>query len=160
MATGLALPETSLILDNDVFSHWRNAHDYAKSEIGNYIRRLKRPPALASITIFEALYGIENSRVKEKLSDQQAAQYRARVIELSEACIVLPFDQVAASIAAHIFPRLSRSDQSKHWKDIFAAATALAHGHGIATGNKRDFELIGEDLPVAHPFLRIAIWRP
>jgi predicted nucleic acid-binding protein len=160
MTTGFALPETYLILDNDVFSHWRNAHDYVKTEVGDYIRRLKRPPALASITIFEALYGIENSRVKNKLSNQQALQYRNRIVELSEACIVLPFDQASASIAAHIFPRLSKSDQSKHWKDIFTAATALAHGHGIATGNRRDFERIGEDLPVAHPFLRIAIWKP
>ncbi|HKO43868.1 MAG TPA: type II toxin-antitoxin system VapC family toxin [Pyrinomonadaceae bacterium] len=159
MPTAPAFPETSLILDNDIFTHWRNEQAYAKTEIAAYIKRLKRPPAIACTTLFETIYGIENSRNKGKLSDEGAIRYLQRLRELSNACILLPFEQRAANIAGYILPRLSKSDQSRHWRDVFAAATALAHSHGIATGNKRDFELIGDHLPPNHPYLRIALWK-
>ncbi len=80
--------------------------------------------------------------------------------EFVQTCGVLDFDERAASIAAHIFPRLSQSQRNRHWRDILIAATALAHGCGVATRNKDDFELIGRDLPSHSRILHLAIWKP
>jgi predicted nucleic acid-binding protein len=160
MPIGQVLPETPLALDNDVFTHWRNSQSYVLREITEYFKRLKSPPALTSMTIFESLYGVESEERKGKITEAQARQYKDRIKRLSEACSILPFEQNAATIAAYIFPRLSGQQLPKHWKDLFIAATALAHGYGIATQNIRDFKLIADHLPDSHPLLRIAVWKP
>lgn len=87
-------------------------------------------------------------------------RYRGRIEQLSANCLVLPFDETASAIAAYSFARLSRSEQNKLWRDLFTTATALAHGHGVATRNKSDFELIAKSLPSNFPLLRLAIWKP
>lgn len=139
MPIGPALSETPLALDSDVFTHWRNNQSYVLQEINEHFRRLKFTPALTSMTVFEAFYGIEDEERKNKITKDQAQQYKERIKKLSESCGVLPFDQNAAAIAAHIYPRLTGQQLQKHWRDLFIAATALAHGYGIATQNQRDF---------------------
>jgi predicted nucleic acid-binding protein len=160
MATGVAVSDTSLVLDSDVFTHWRNGHPYVLHEIAGYIKRHKRPPALTSTTLFEAMWGIENSESKGDITEKEADEYRGKLTVLTQGCIILPFDQNAAITAAYIFARLSQSERNKHWRDLFTAATALAHKHGVATQNKKDFELIGKHLPISNPLLRLAIWKP
>jgi hypothetical protein len=59
MPAGKAFDETSLVLDTDVLTDWRRGKPHAQLAITNYISRLKRPPALASINVFEALNGFE-----------------------------------------------------------------------------------------------------
>lgn len=147
--------ETSLVLDTDMFTHWRAHHPYALKTISDYQRRHKVYPALSSTTIFESLSGIEAEAAKGK----DVEQFQLKAQQLIRNCIVLPFDQRAAAIAAYVFPRLSQSDRNKHWRDLFIAATALAHQYGIATGNRKDFELIDKCLP---PNLRLhlAVWKP
>ena len=130
MAIGPAPPETPLVLDNDVFTHWRNKQAYVLQEINSHFRRLKTFPALSSMTIFEALYGVELEEMKNRITKIQAQQYKDRIGKLSEDCIVLPWEQNAAAITAYIFPRLA-GQLPKHWKDLFIAATALAHGYGV-----------------------------
>lgn len=159
MATGSVLPETLLVLDNDSLKHWRNKQAYIENEISSYITRHKKPPSLTAITIFEALYGVELVLLRSP-SPKKAKRYVDRMGKLMEACVILPFDQDAAGIAAYVFPRLSRAERNTHWKDVLVAATALAYGHGIATQNKRDFELIAGCLPASYPLLRLAIWKP
>ncbi|MFL6211294.1 MAG: type II toxin-antitoxin system VapC family toxin [Pyrinomonadaceae bacterium] len=157
MPLGPALPETSLALDNDVFTHWRNGQVYVLREITEHFKRLKSVPALTSMTIFEALKGVEDEERKNKITTEQAQQYKNRIKELSESCAVLPFEQKAAAIAAYIYPRLTGQQLQKHWRDLFIAATAAAHGYGIATQNERDFKLIADLLP---DILRVAVWKP
>jgi predicted nucleic acid-binding protein len=160
MAIGSALPETPLVLDNDSLTHWRNKHAYIEREISSYITRHKKPPSLTSLTVFEALYGIENSVLKTAISDEEAKGYIDRMGKLIAASVILPFDQNGAAIAAYVFPRLSKAERSAHWRDLFIAATALAYGHGVVTQNKKDFEIIAGHLPSSYPLLRLAIWRP
>ena len=157
MPIGLALPETSLALDTDVFTHWRNNQSYVLREVADYFRRMQFPPAVTSMTIFEALKGVEDEERRNKISTVQAQRYKDRIKKLSESCIVLPWEQKAASITAHIYVHLTGQQLQKHWKDLFIAATAMAHGYGIATQNVRDFKLIAEQ---SHDLLRIAIWKP
>lgn len=123
MATGSVLPETPLVLDNDSLTHWRNKHAYIENEISSYITRHKKPPSLTAITIFEALYGVEVSIVKVSISEEEAQRYVDRMGKLIQACVILPFDQNAAAIAAYVFPRLSRAERNTHWKDVLVAAT-------------------------------------
>lgn len=159
MSIGPALPETPLVLDNDVFTHWRSGQQYTLREISDYVTRLKKPPALTSMTVFEALYGFEHGVLKSGELNERIKLNRIYTEQLIESCDVLPFDKNAAAIAAYITARLSKSDYNKHLKDVLITATALAHGHGVATQNKRDFELIAKQLPVSNPVLRLAIWR-
>ncbi|MGI9106068.1 MAG: type II toxin-antitoxin system VapC family toxin [Pyrinomonadaceae bacterium] len=152
-----ALPETPLALDTVVFTHWRNSQSYVLREIAGHFKRLQFPPALTSMTIFEALNGIEDEEKKNKITKAQAQQYKDKIKELSKSCIVLPWEQKAAAITAHIYPRLTGPQLQKHWKDLFIAATAIAHGYGIATQNIRDFKLIADLTP---DLLRIEVWKP
>lgn len=152
-----ALPNTLLALDTVVLTHWRNGQSYVLREIAEHFKRLKSLPALTSMTIFEALHGVEDEERINKITTVQAQQYKDRIKELSESCIVLPWEQKAAAITAYIYPRLTGQQLQKHWKDLFIAATALAHGYGIATQNLRDFKLIADLSP---DLLRIAVWKP
>lgn len=159
MAVGLPLDDTQVVLDNDLFTHWRNEQPYVVREISEYFSRLKEVPALTSITMFETLWGVESAEVRKQITDEESARYRGRINQLSQNCTVLPFNGTAAAIAAYSFARLSRSDQNKLWRDLFTTATALAHGYGVATGNRSDFELIARNLPANFPLLRLAIWK-
>jgi len=158
MAIGVALPETSLVIDTDVFTDWRYRKEHIVKEINAYMSRAKKPPALTAMNVFEALYGFENKAVKNGGLDERTALDRNATERLISSCIVLPFNDDAASIAAYLFPRLSKSQRNRHSTDLFIAATALAHGYGIATRNITDFELIAKTLP-SDRFLRLALWK-
>ena len=160
MAIGVVLPETSLVIDTDIFTDWRYKKVYVQREISAYMSRAKKSPALTSMNVFEAIYGFESKAAKIGNLDEQTTRDRESTERLIRACTILPFNEVAASIAAYVFPRLSKSHRNEHWKDLFIAATALAHGYGVATRNRSDFELIASNLPTSRPFLRLAIWRP
>jgi predicted nucleic acid-binding protein len=163
MPVASALPETPLVLDNDVLTDWRYQKAHTRRYIDEYIIRLGKAPALTAVTVFEAFHGFEliekKKKEKEGGIDERTQQDRAQAEKLIGLCEVLPFNQTAAVIAAYIFARLSQSDRNKHWCDVFIAATALAHNHGVATRNQSDFELIAKHLPSDHFFLRLAVWK-
>ena len=160
MPIGLALADTSLVLDNDVLTDWRKGNSNIERMVTRYVSSLKRPPFLTSMTVFEAIHGIEKTAISRSPSDSLIRQERDRAGELIRHCSVLPFDEAAAKIAAYVFPRLSKADRNKHWGDLFVAATAIANHCGVATRNRRDFELISHHLPPSHQLLRLAIWKP
>jgi predicted nucleic acid-binding protein len=155
-------PGTSLALDNNTFTHWRNRHQYVEDAITTYQKEFKVLPALTSITVFEALHGIEDDIVKKGGLVDPWKRAKDRIDELVINCTVLPLNEAAAAIAAHIFPRLmprlGRKDRRKAWADIFIAATVLAHNYGLVTTDK-DFKLIGDLLPDARR-LYVTAWRP
>ena len=153
-----ASPDISLVLDTNVFTHWRNQKEYALREIKSYFARLKKTPALPSATIFESLYGVEKQLAKKEITNEQAAQYRLKIEIVSRTCDILPFNENAAAIAAYICANIGKSKYNQHLNDIFIASTALAHGHGVATQNKKDFELIANHLP-SNQFLSLAVWK-
>lgn len=70
MSVGHPLADTSLVLDNDLFTHWRKKHAYVLHEIAEYANRVKEVPALTSVTLFEALWGVENAAVKKDLTEE------------------------------------------------------------------------------------------
>jgi predicted nucleic acid-binding protein len=94
--------------------------------------------------------GGDNDRIRLDLANTE---------RLIRSCTVPPLDEGAARIAAYVFARLSKKDRNEHWCDVFIAATALSHGHGVATRDQGDFTLIANHLPFSHQILRLAIWK-
>jgi predicted nucleic acid-binding protein len=148
---------TPLLVDNDVFTHWRNERDYVKQAITEYYNYHQRFPALASVTAFEALSGFRRDtggNIESGLGEKFArAQSLIRGLE------VLPLDLAAAEIAASVFRRLPSNRRAKLGNDLFIPATALANACGVATGNRRDFELIESLFPRTLGPLYLAIWK-
>lgn len=153
-----ASPENLLVLDTDVLSDWRKSKDYTRREIDDYVVKYNSLPALTAITVYEALYGFEKKAAaasgKYSSLDEQSLQ---ALNDLINDCDVLPFDADAASIAAHILPRINNN---KMWGDVFIAATALSHGRGVATRNRADYELIAKQVPAQYGPLHLDFWTP
>ena len=166
MAIGPVLPETPLVLDSDVLRDWRHQKQSVKQEIDKYIVIHKRPPALTSMTMFEALHGFELEAIRLSANRELLKRDRDETERLIQYCRILPsgsfptgilpFDPEAAAIAAYIAAHLTGR---KIRKDIFIAATALAHGHGVATRNEGDFRRIANNIP-GHQLLRLVFWKP
>ncbi len=149
--------DTPLVIDTDIFSHLRNRQKYVEENIRNHFSNTKQFPAITAITVFEAIQGVESELNKSKISNEQADIFRQRINELIQKHQVLSLNQRASEIAAFIFPRLSKSNRHKHWRDMFIISIALAHNFGLVTQNKRDAELIASLLP-DDMFLRLAVW--
>lgn len=174
MATAPPLPQIPLVLDTNVFQAWSHQEESVRQNIADYEGFHKRFPALTSITVYEILSGFEKTIAKRGGTDERTVRGRdeaLRLIQLSSMLPsgpspsgVLPFDETAATIAAFVAGRLfervaKRKTGPSFLRDIFQAAAALAHRHGVATRNETDFELIGEHLPPTHPLLHLALWR-
>lgn len=158
MAIGPALATTSLVLDNDIFSAWRYGRDpRVQDGIADHQIKLKSFPALTSITVYQALYGFENKSIKPGEPSEQTKQGHNNTKRLIASCLVLSFDQRAAEIAAYTVPRLAKNMSKEFLLDVLIAATALAHGYGVATRNKKDFELIATQIP-DNLILQLANW--
>jgi predicted nucleic acid-binding protein len=152
-----ATDKTPLVIDNDVFTHWGNSHQYVKKALAGYYAYHKQFPALTSITMFESLRGFQrdaNGQIEAHLSNNFN-----RLQELVSGLNVLPFDLRAAEIAAQIFPRLPANQQKGLANDLFIVSIALRNGCGVATLNKKDFEAIETALPGNLGPLYVAVWK-
>lgn len=158
MTLGAILPETSLVLDTNIVTAWRYRKSGIVTAITDYQSRLKLLPALTSITVHETLYGFENKAAKSGMLDDRTRRDRFAIEELINSCVVLPFDQRAAEIAAYIIPRLPKNIPKQTLLDGLISATALAHGYGIAT-NDRGFAIIAQHTP-SGLILWVDSWKP
>jgi len=159
MAIRSATSGILLALDNDVFTDWRNNRSHAISAITDYQNRNNLYPKLPAMTVFQSRFGFEKESARLGALDEQFERLRLRMEQLINDCGVLEINDRVTAIAAYIFARLSASERNRHWADVFIASTALAHGHGVATRNRADFELIGQHLPPYAPTLDLAIWK-
>src|SRR5713226_7165367 len=155
MALGPVLPETSLVLDSNILTAWRYRKSGVVAAIADYQSRLKLLPGLTAITVHEALYGFENKAAKVGTLDDRTKRDRLAVEQLINSCVVVPFDQRAAEIAAYMVPRLPKNIPKESLLDALIAATALAHGYGVASRD-RGFELIAKHTP-ENLILRVAV---
>ena len=159
MVTLIATLEIPLVLDSDVFTDWRERRPPTVQFVTAYREYHGTFPQLPAIVVFEAQFGFEKQIVKTGSLDQRLTSKREEMVQLIRECRVLDFNQRAAELAAHISARLSHSQRNQHWADLFIAATALAHGYGVATRNRADFELIGQHLPTNASTLYLAVWK-
>lgn len=159
MAVRSATSETLLALDNDVFTDWRKHRPHVTTLIEDYRIHNDRPPKLTAMTVFQARFGFDKEIARLGALDEQFENSRLEMEQTVKDCGVLEINDQVTAIASHIFARLSASERNRHWADVFVAATALAHGYGLATRNRADFELIGQHLPSFTPDLYLAIWK-
>ena len=95
------------------------------------------PVALAAITASELLLGMERADSPQRRLRREA--FVAAVLDLAP---VLPFDLRVARVHAGIWAQLSVAGQLIGPHDMIIAATALAHGYSLLTGNVREFERV------------------
>src|SRR5215203_242246 len=159
-----APPETPLVIDTNIFSHLRNGNEYVKNEITKYFSNTKSFPAISSMTIFEANYGIDNQLAQKKIDLEEASEFRQNINNtLNGISKILPFDQRAAQIAAYTYTHLLVNEakwlqqrkskkrkgnrEAKIWQDVFILSTALSHNYGLASPDT-DIEVIAKYLPL------------
>ena len=150
-----ALESSPLVIDTDVFSEWRRGEADVRARVRGYIRSAGGMPAVTAVTAHEAFFGIWKEEVKRR-DDPRFHTAREQLGTLLSTFVVLDFDLRAAEISAEIFARLGKRRSNENRNDIYIAASALAHGYGLATRNKKDFDLIGNALPILN--LPLAIW--
>jgi predicted nucleic acid-binding protein len=156
MPLGPVLPETSVVLDTNILTAWRNQTPGVIAAINDYQSRLKLLPALTAITVHKALYGFENTIAKSGALDDRTKKDHLAMKQLINSCMVLPFDQRATEIAAYMVPRLPKNIPKQSLLDALIAATALAQGHGVATRD-RGFGSIAMHTP-DNMILRVVFW--
>ncbi|MCW0217337.1 MAG: type II toxin-antitoxin system VapC family toxin [Prosthecobacter sp.] len=108
---------------------------------------------LASITASELLHGVHRA-----VSTKQREKRSAFVEDVLLTFPILPLDLAIARCHAQVWAALEKKGQSIGYYDLVIAATALEHGHSIATLNESEFERVpGLQLLNVSPFLRTPI---
>jgi predicted nucleic acid-binding protein len=159
MPLGVVLPDTRLVIDTNILTYWENQQTHIKERINSYLKAHAQLPVLTAATIFESLWGFESKAAKPDGLSEKLERAYTNTRRLIDQCEVLPLNQQAATLAAHIAARIGGSKANQLRYDIFVAATAVAHGFGVATANQVDFEMIAQHFPI-DAFLRLSIWKP
>lgn len=120
----------ALLIDTDVLIALERAAEPAKLDelLGDEDR------AISVITMSELLHGVLRA------TGAIRARRRAFVEHLLAGLQALPISEAVARSHAGIWADLSSRGQLIGAHDLWIAATALAHGYGVATGNAAHFE--------------------
>jgi tRNA(fMet)-specific endonuclease VapC len=92
--------------------------------------------AISVITVSELLHGVHRAKGARR------ARRRAFVEHLLSSLEPVPITEPVARVHAEIWATLAARGKVIGSHDLWIAATALAHGFGVATGNARDFERV------------------
>jgi predicted nucleic acid-binding protein len=92
--------------------------------------------AISVITVSELLHGVHRAK------GAQRTRRSAFVEHLLAELHAIPITETVARVHADVWARLAARGQVIGAHDLWIAATALAHGLGIATGNAEEFERV------------------
>jgi predicted nucleic acid-binding protein len=92
--------------------------------------------AISVITVSELLHGVHRAR------RAQRTRRSAFVEHLLAELQAIPITETVARVHADVWARLAARGQVIGAHDLWIAATALAQGLGIATGNAEEFEQV------------------
>jgi tRNA(fMet)-specific endonuclease VapC len=92
--------------------------------------------AISVITVSELLHGVHRAK------GAQRTRRSAFVEHLLAELQAIPITETVARVHADVWASLSARGQVIGAHDLWIAATALAHGLGIATGNAGEFERV------------------
>ena len=92
--------------------------------------------AISVITVSELLHGVDRA------SGAQRTRRRAFVEHLLGGMRAVEITEQIARVHADIWAQLAAKGQLIGAHDLWIAATALAHGMGIATGNADEFQRV------------------
>jgi tRNA(fMet)-specific endonuclease VapC len=92
--------------------------------------------AISVITVSELLHGVHRA------SGAVRARRRAFVEHLLAGFAAIPITEPVARVHAEIWADLAERGQTIGAHDLWIAATALAHGFGVASRNASDFDRV------------------
>jgi predicted nucleic acid-binding protein len=105
---------------------------------------------ITAVTVFERLRGYRAAIRVGKPFEGQLQAFEVLVAN----CVVLPFDQDAAAVAAEIWSASTRSGRGK-LGDIMIAAVTVSRQIPLATRNTRDFQHLAKPSSIG---LRLVDW--
>ncbi len=123
-----------VVLDTDTLSELSRGNILVKARAVSYLAEFGRL-TITAVTVFERLRGYRAAIRAGKPFERQLQAFEALVAN----CVVLPFDQDAAAVAADIWSASTRS-RRRQLGDILIAAVAVSRQIPLATRNKRDFQ--------------------
>ncbi len=137
------------VLDTDTLSELSRGNPVVREHAVAYLARFGRL-TLTAVTVFERLRGYRQALREGRPYERQLQAFEA----LAANCIVLPFDQEAASVAGDLWANATRR-QRQNLGDLMIAAIALSRQLPLVTRNRRDFERLTQPASLA---LRLADW--
>ena len=123
-----------VVLDTDTLSELSRGNAMVKARAAGYLAEFGRL-TITAVTVFERLRGYRAAIRAGKPFERQLQAFEVLVAN----CVVLPFDQDAAVVAADIWSASTRSQRQK-LGDILNAAVAVSRQIPLATRNRRDFQ--------------------
>ena len=143
------MDDETVVLDTDTLSELSRGNPVVKKRALAYLAGFGRL-TITAVTVFERLRGYRIAIRDGKPFERQLHAFQVLVAN----CIVLPFDQEAASVAAGIWSGATRS-QRQQLGDILIAAVAVSRQLPLVTRNKGDFERLAKASGVS---LRLIDW--
>lgn len=132
------MPTGPVLLDTDTLSELCRGNQHVAQRARSYLENHGRLTTSA-VTVFERLRGYELAIQQGQAFDRQLQSFRALIAN----CVVLPFDDAAAVVAASIWGRAVRTLRQQ-LGDILIASVAVSRQLPLVTRNRRDFEAIAE----------------
>ena len=122
----------AVLIDTDLLVDLE--HGVVNPEVENAIGDEER--AISVITVSELLHGVHRA------SGAQRTRRRAFVEHLLGGMRAIEITEQIARVHADVWAQLAAKGQLIGAHDLWIAATALAHGMGIATGNADEFQRV------------------
>ncbi|HUE84591.1 MAG TPA: PIN domain-containing protein [Vicinamibacterales bacterium] len=138
-----------VVLDTDTLSELSRGNTLVKARAAAYLAKFGRL-TITAVTVFERLRGYRAAIRVGKPFERQLQAFEALVAN----CVVLPFDQDAAAVAADIWSASPRNRRSK-LGDILIAGVATSRQMPLATRNTRDFQQLTKASGIS---LRLVDW--
>jgi tRNA(fMet)-specific endonuclease VapC len=120
----------ALLLDTDLLIELERDAERIDDLLGDHER------TISVITVSELLHGVVRA------SGAIRTRRRAFVEHLLAGLEAIPITEPVARVHAEIWAGLAGRGQPIGSHDLWIAATAIAHGLTLATGNLRDFERV------------------
>lgn len=137
------------VLDTDTLSELSRGNPHVRERALEYLTNFGRL-TITAVTVFERLRGYRVAIRDGKPFEPQMQAFEAFVAN----CIVLPFDEEAARVAADIWSAVARRHRQQ-LGDLLIAAIAASRQLPLVTRNKRDFENLSK---AARIELRLLDW--
>jgi predicted nucleic acid-binding protein len=126
------------VLDTDTLSELSRGNPHVSSQALEYLADFGRL-TITAVTVFERLRGYRVAIRDRKPLERQMLAFEAFVAN----CVVLPFDDEAARVAADIWSAVARRHRQQ-LGDILIASIAMSRQLPLVTRNKRDFERLSK----------------
>jgi predicted nucleic acid-binding protein len=126
------------VLDTDTLSELSRGNPHVRGQALVYLNDFGRL-TITAVTVFERLRGYRVAIRDGKPFERQMEAFEALVAN----CIVLPFDQEAARVAADIWSAVARRHRQQ-LGDILIASVAISRQLPLVTRNKQDFERLSK----------------